>query len=90
MGQVSRIAIEDSTGFIVYSSNVADLYDQFRRPPDAEEVQPSVFRYTLDGVGSVFEFYEPDHNSGNMLCSLARHIFCFQPTLLKIKFQPNV
>ncbi len=54
--QVSRISIEDSTGFIVYSSNPYEIgLEEFKRPKAFEEVFRGIYKYQqIDGE----TFYE--------------------------------
>ena len=50
-----QMSVEDSTGTIQYSTNTGELLGPFRRPSEAEQVEPGVFRYVLNGT-KVYEF----------------------------------
>ncbi|NIR52436.1 SpoIIE family protein phosphatase [candidate division KSB1 bacterium] len=53
--QIHRMTIEDSTGMIVYSAVAEDLYSNFERPQEFEEIETNVYKYELEGK-KVFEF----------------------------------
>jgi serine phosphatase RsbU (regulator of sigma subunit)/anti-sigma regulatory factor (Ser/Thr protein kinase)/tetratricopeptide (TPR) repeat protein len=56
---VKSISVEDSTGIIQYNSSFENLFGQFRRPADAEQVSPGVHLYKdLDGE-TVYEYKSP-------------------------------
>ena len=59
-GQISRISIEDSTGFIVYSSNPYEIgLEEFKRPRGYEKVKGDVFRYHQTDGETFYEFESP-------------------------------
>lgn len=53
--QIYRMSVEDSTGVIVYSTNLGDIFGRFQRPSASEEVEGGVYKYSLNDI-SVYEF----------------------------------
>jgi serine phosphatase RsbU (regulator of sigma subunit)/anti-sigma regulatory factor (Ser/Thr protein kinase)/TolA-binding protein len=53
--QLHLMSVEDSTGIIVYSSNLGDIFGKFNRPSQSEPVEEGVYKYSLDEV-PVYEF----------------------------------
>jgi len=55
--QILQLTVEDSAGTIVYSSkDPANQYlAPFSRPADAEQIEPGIYKYKLDGE-EVYEF----------------------------------
>jgi len=59
-GQIASISVEDSTGTIVYSSNVGELFIPFSRPSEFEQLSENVFKYTTgNSPAGVYEFESP-------------------------------
>ncbi len=54
--QVYQLSIEDSTGVIVYSTNLGELFGKFSRPDDFETVARALYKYKLGNSVEVFEF----------------------------------
>ncbi|MFQ5822540.1 MAG: SpoIIE family protein phosphatase [bacterium] len=57
--KIYRLSVEDSTGIIVYSSNLSEMLRQFIRPSRVELIEPGVYRYYLVQGVKVFEFEYP-------------------------------
>lgn len=53
--QVYQLSIEDSTGVIVYSTNLGDLFGKFSRPDNYETVERSIYKYKMGNDVEVFE-----------------------------------
>ena len=59
-GQISRISIEDSTGFIVYSSNPYEIgLEEFKRPKGYEKVKVGTYKYHQTDGETFYEFESP-------------------------------
>ncbi len=59
-GQISRISIEDSTGFIVYSSNPYEIgLEEYKRPKNFEELSLGIYRYHQTDGETFYEFESP-------------------------------
>ncbi|MFQ5750503.1 MAG: SpoIIE family protein phosphatase, partial [bacterium] len=54
--QILHMSIEDSTGTIVYSTNLGELFDRFSRPDEFEGIDRGIYKYSLGKEGKVYEF----------------------------------
>jgi serine phosphatase RsbU (regulator of sigma subunit)/anti-sigma regulatory factor (Ser/Thr protein kinase)/tetratricopeptide (TPR) repeat protein len=55
-GQIYQMSIVDSTGLIVYSTNIGEYLTEFTRPNDFKEIAERVYKYTLNNNANVYEF----------------------------------